>query len=905
LALSRRFGQALRPKQKPLIFPWAASELKRQDEEHRSAEQERLVVQEGILTPAVERGPAVRLPWLSIPAAATYAVISAPAVMACLAFASGFGPHAIAVTGVLPLIALLTGVSSGLGLPVNTFAKSSPESPPLLLSEEPMSLTEARCRISLTEALATLSQLLLGASGLVQATMTLMSVDTAAHARFVITGMLCAVAQITMAVIWTSSSFLRVAQPTLDSMATEHRYVRHLLFQSTERVVDEHLDALRLCQAPPYMSIAKDQVKVASGNPLESHGASCLTTAVRVTCNTVGVCVRHSPLKILLVTTNAAIVTEVVTSTLPHTVAWTAAISAALTLVTMTDFVRAITSELEYAECLRHETERRQLLLKRDAAEANLSVILQLSEAEIDPTTLSLAIEAAEQNLVPKSTMAMAKGRLEIISALAEQREEDSKRKLSQERERREAALKALTGLILAPLLEVDLSRLMSALDEARVAGVPRQEISKAEDFLKAVANKQGQRAQAESRLRSYVDIGETSPGQTGPITVGTQLCTKPAARRTVDFDELGEAIQEAIAAGADSTLCDKAVVIQREALAAQLGAGTGVAKFASKLRQQSKMSNWRETGGGERLHNAVASAGKALDMLRKDKEANPLSAAAEDLSLALEEARAVVTSDSSLVIPNLSIAEATLVELNAAIGELDMAHWRIERAITVCEKVSTYEQLLDAELMLSEAIPVATSAYVDDELVSSAETKLHELRQMTRSANAAEERLTSAIAFCSTHLQRFFSKKPSQLKLVAVPALIAAISHGKTALVQPMRIVEGEEMLREARGAEHKADEASQWLSSACKSAVTALTRALQEQDAGSILQAAQDSLISAITTAREQGVDSADVASAEQLLSTLRQSTRRATLRAGGNLPVLPPTLAAQYSHVLGPDH
>jgi hypothetical protein len=153
LALSRRFGQALRPKQKPLIFPWAASELKRQDEEHRSAEQERLVVQEGILTPAVERGPAVRLPWLSIPAAATYAVISAPAVMACLAFASGFGPHAIAVTGVLPLIALLTGVSSGLGLPVNTFAKSSPESPPLLLSEEPMSLTEARCRISLTEAL--------------------------------------------------------------------------------------------------------------------------------------------------------------------------------------------------------------------------------------------------------------------------------------------------------------------------------------------------------------------------------------------------------------------------------------------------------------------------------------------------------------------------------------------------------------------------------------------------------------------------------------------------------------------------------------------------------------------------------------------------------------------------------
>ena len=129
------------------------------------------------------------------------------------------------------------------------------------------------------------------------------------------------------------------------------------------------------------------------------------------------------------------------------------------------------------------------------------------------------------------------------------------------------------------PLLETDLNTLISALDEARGASVPRQEINKAEEYLKSVASKQGKRARAEDRLRSVLRTAKPeSPGASPKPHASSNSMAELArqdaeealaAWQQLDTDELAEAIEMAKAAGVDPKLCEKAALVLTEAIAA------------------------------------------------------------------------------------------------------------------------------------------------------------------------------------------------------------------------------------------------------------------------------------------------------------------------------------------------
>ena len=89
---------------------------------------------------------------------------------------------------------------------------------------------------------------------------------------------------------------------------------------------------------------------------------------------------------------------------------------------------------------------------------------------------------------------------------------------------------------------------------------------------------------------------------------------------------------------------------------------------------------------------------------------------------------------------------------------------------------------------------------------------------------------------------------------------------------------------LLEAQNLQTSAVDASQWLATATKAGVEALSQAGGDGSLGGAfnsLHAAIQSLSTAILGAIDAGVDAETIASAEALLATLTSSSRRATIR------------------------
>ena len=114
----------------------------------------------------------------------------------------------------------------------------------------------------------------------------------------------------------------------------------------------------------------------------------------------------------------------------------------------------------------------------------------------------------------------------------------------------------------------------------------------------------------------------------------------EPKAPITIDVPELEKAIEEGKAAGVGSELIDQVLEIRQQALTAQLKVTAHSADFYVKLRQKSVMSKWMTSGGEERLESAKRAGQEALDLLRIETDASPLSVAIEGLNLALNEAK-------------------------------------------------------------------------------------------------------------------------------------------------------------------------------------------------------------------------------------------------------------------------
>lgn len=363
----------------------------------------------------------------------------------------------------------------------------------------------------------------------------------------------------------------------------------------------------------------------------------------------------------------------------------------------------------------------------------------------------------------------------------------------------------------------------------------------------------------------------------------------------SIDLKELDDAIGEARTTGVDPALIEAATGVRKEVISAQLGRDTTAEIVYARLRRRSSLQRWRTAGGEARLTRALTAGKQALELLHTDREAGPLSAALEGLLLACDEAQAAGSDDEPV-----AEADRVIKELRHASDQLDRAHSEIEVAMDAAEDYMDYISLTRGERLLINATQQATRAYVDRDLLGSAESKLRELRRVLKAVNDATERLVKAEQFCNEQLKLFYTKKRSQLKVVAIPALTSSIELAKNTLVPPACIRDAELKLEEAIQARKRAEETTAWLGTASRAGVKALLRAAEDKKNGhTILQVSVDSLAAAIEGAKDSGVDDHDIASAEELLTTLTSSLRRASLR---DAPTLPAAMIAKYAADFG---
>ena len=346
-----------------------------------------------------------------------------------------------------------------------------------------------------------------------------------------------------------------------------------------------------------------------------------------------------------------------------------------------------------------------------------------------------------------------------------------------------------------------------------------------------------------------------------------------------VDVQELDAAIEEGRTAGVSENLIEKVLEIRKRVVKSQMGLSAHVALYYVRARHKGIYLKWRQSGGQERLTKATAAGKEAMRLLHEQSECGPLGAATEGLALATSEAMRFGVQS-----PDVEAAREVLRLLRAAASALEAAHKLLDEAMDAAEDVKSHAQLTKAERLLNEAVLAGVAAYVESTLLRSAETTLRDVRKRLTESEIAEERLAQTIAFCGEHLSRFYAKQRSQLKMVAVPALTSALDLAKSKLVRPEKVLEGEEKLHEALKARVRVEDASQWLSTASKASVRALSSAAGDRvEATHILQVAIDSLASALQGAKDNGVEPDDISSAERILSTLRASQRRTKYRAG----------------------
>jgi hypothetical protein len=472
-------------------------------------------------------------------------------------------------------------------------------------------------------------------------------------------------------------------------------------------------------------------------------------------------------------------------------------------------------------------------------------------------------------------------------------REEISLQKLA-EKQRFESAQKELAGAMVPPPLDADLVKLMLAIDAARKANVEDTLVTDAEAKLRDAAKLQGQRNSVEARLRALlVSRGPVDPGvlegekpdtgtapENGPPADEHARGASASELLGVDLQALHILVEEGRAASASEKLIEEVLELAKRVNQAQLGVSAQTSMFHVKQRRKGILSKWQATGGEERLKRAQEDGKAALELYESQAGAAPLRTAIESLFKAITE-----TINAGIDKIAVEDAEGLLLKLRVAARDLERVQTSVQNAIDTTSEIASYAAMKAAEKKLTDAVNDGRAAHIDAELIRRAEDAFQRVRNLIRAASKAEERLMASVAFCNEHLQRFYHQKPTQLKTVAVPSVESALALARGALVNPDRIREGEEMVREATQAKDRVEEATQWLSTVCKASVRALDRAAEDKvEAPSILQVAVESLASAIQNAKDDSVEPEDVASAELLFSTVHTSWRRAVATAKG---------------------
>ena len=945
-------------KMRPTTMAWVGAAAKRAQLEHDEATHEFAVIEAVYQGAPAQEEPAPRMFISECVALVTFCIlIASPVILALIAFAAGFGIPAIVLAAVLPLSALPALWLTPLSIPADvaaadSFAASdmcdspldiypSPVSSPFSRSSSPASrrfgslsppksvqqgspdsspfgrsstqaAQIAEASNAQQEFFANNTQFLLFATGLVQ--LALACTATELHDNLVASALVtfCATFQLIAIGAWQLSTWSRGgcfagAVSALDRATENWRLMRAAVLRAAEEELSKRVDTGAASSA---LSLSLNGILVAALNEFGTN-------------------IRQSPLKALVITLNLVVAVGLGLRP-PFEFSFTAAVSFVAAIggaVAASDYVRSITNEVDYAEGLRGERERREEVMTRRNAQELLETTLQLPLHDRALEALTDAIDAAEEAHVSSTLLAASKERLEIVREASLLRRENDEQQRKLEATAIEAARRELGAVVASAPLQMDLGRLMLAIDAARAVNVPREIIDSAEEKLKECTHAHGRRESATGRLQAFlhldpvdVAVGVARP----PAVVDEEEPTEKAegdqeeptekaegdeeeaeapeengeltALMGVDLAELDSTVEEARAAGVNEADIEKVLAFRNEVVKAQVGINAKVAMAHVKLRRMGLMGRWKKSGGEERLTRAAAAGRDALELLSSKNDRGPLSAATEILSLVHAEAVKM-----GLQTAEIMQAEELLRKLRAASVSLDRSQMQLDNALRAAQDVRSHDQMMTAETTLVDAIRVSREVHVDSERIRVAEESLNSLYTLIRASNKANERLVSATAFTKEQLRLFHAKQSSQLKMVAVPALTSALSLARSSLIPNDKIQSGEDMLKEAIKARERVEEAAKWLNTASKAAVKALSHMSEEgsDEARNVMQVAIETLVSAVKGAKNDGVDAADIASAESLLATLRMSVRRQSLRS---LPNLPPAMVAQYSNVSG---
>ena len=633
-----------------------------------------------------------------------------------------------------------------------------------------------------------------------------------------------------------------------------------------------------------------------------------LHTAIRDVCLLIqtvrgafGSLVRLSPMKVTIACINLVIAVQGPMLTQTTLIAW---VSAMALLAASTEYVRSVADGTAYAEGMRLEQERRKRLYERHCAAANLRQVLQQPLPLIKLGDLRRAIDDASAASVHTRALQEARTTLTRVREIQHALNAVTKRKAALYQQRARDAATQLALAAAQPAMEMTLESLKSALNEARAAGVPSSCIADAEDALRRASHLQGLHTRATARLEAYAvvehqAVEDSLPSNGARITAGLPHSVGPVppahpaqptesndsmepvlletqTLRSIDIQDVDEALQEARDAQVDAELCSRVAAVRQEALIAQQSLSANATMFYVRQRRKSQHARWRSVGGETRLRAATAMGIAALDRLHVEQETAALAEAMPRLELALEEAQVAKVVDAST-----ADGRYVMLEMHAAATRLAAVNAEIDLATEMTE-LSSHEQLVEAETRLTHILASAFDALVHQHVIDDLERRLRHVRTAVRESAAAVERLTKAELFCNSQVLQFRAGQRTQLKALAVPELERSIDCARGLLLPEGILESAKEALVVARATTANADAAAVWLMTASRAGMKAMAHAAEDkQEAASILQAAVGNLTSALHAAITSNAEN-HVLEAKELLIRIKAAYKRATAEA-----------------------
>ena len=825
----------------------AKSNLKR---EHKVAKHEQWIIDGMKTRKREERSPMLDEEVVALPASGlqVFSFLGAPFICVGILFVAGFAPAAVFVIGAASSLSLFAAMSA----PVicTTTPPMSTDADEFNESGYPQDASPF--------GLASSVPLIIGIAGSAQLICNIVVSPSATHANLVADGLvfLCIALHVGIGFSWIvrqlsrSSTAFEPFKDMIRRTTSWYRAARKGLVLGAEARARPLVETLACCcDSSASTSTSDDDVLPTSSLEVTQRSSDAAHMF-----NALGEKARHSPLLLLLAMMDMAIaIDEILSGSTVIAVAYVLASIACA--VAMTDGVRAVTDSADYVSTQRDEFGRRKQSLARWNAQVALHRILETPFEEMEPAVLLPAIQVAVGSRVDSRLIERAREVLRRLEHMEEQRKREAREKQEERAKRRESVQDRITAQAQRPPLDVDTTSLEAALEEAREASVPPDFIAQGEAVLKLAVGKQAARQRGIDLLRPFLD--------------------RDAGERVhIDATALDLAIEEAKKVGASHQTLEAARELLSQVQHAQEHLATSVASDVTTIKSKPVLSKWQAGCGEDRFQEALDRGIESVQKLMLDRNADGLTESIDGLSGALADAHAAGVEDGTT-----RRAQRTLEELRGMASALDSAYTVVESAIDAHEMVTSNSHLLVAEKMLVEALSVANKAYVATEQIATLEQRIRRVREQLREAAAADAKLLQTINFCSDHLDRFNSKRKSQLQIIAIPSLKSAIAHAQTVFAMTARIREAEEKLSEAHGAQMRSEEAGQWLVQSSKAALQALIDEGRKED-GQSVQGAIDSLSIAIKGALDGSVDTEDIKSAEQLLSTLKTSQRQMTV-------------------------